>query len=78
MGEPTAGSTGQPLNFRLPGGGFGRVCTWRGVYPNGKEFLGIGIQPGILVVPTLEDFRAGKDTVLDAASAEIRRAQGGR
>lgn len=29
VGEPTGGSTGQPLLFVLPGGGTGRVCTKR-------------------------------------------------
>jgi carboxyl-terminal processing protease len=27
VGEPTAGSTGDPLAFALPGGGAGRVST---------------------------------------------------
>jgi C-terminal processing protease CtpA/Prc len=71
VGEPSAGSTGQPLSFKLPGGGSGRVCTWRGTYADGKEFLGVGVQPQKRVVPTLRDFRAWKDTVLDAALAGL-------
>lgn len=71
IGEPSAGSTGQPLSFKLPGGGSGRVSTWRGTYPSGKTFLGVGVQPQKLVVPTVKDFWAGKDTVLDAAVAEL-------
>jgi C-terminal processing protease CtpA/Prc len=71
MGQPSAGSTGQPLNFKLPGGGAGRVCTWRGTYPNGKQFLGVGVQPQIIVSPKLQDYHAGRDTVLDAAVAEL-------
>lgn len=71
VGEPSAGSTGQPLNFKLPGGGSGRVCTWRGTYADGRPFLGVGVQPQKLVLPTLRDFRAGKDTVLEAALAEL-------
>jgi C-terminal processing protease CtpA/Prc len=73
VGEPSAGSTGQPLSFKMPGGGSGRVGTWRGTYPDGKEFLGIGVQPQRLVVPTVRDFRAGKDAALDAAIAELLR-----
>jgi C-terminal processing protease CtpA/Prc len=72
MGEPSAGSTGQPLNFKLPGGGSGRVCTWRGTYPDGKQFLGVGVQPQTTVSPTLQDVRAGRDTVLDAAVAQLK------
>jgi C-terminal processing protease CtpA/Prc len=73
VGEPSAGSTGQPLSFKMPGGGSGRVGTWRGTYPDGKEFLGIGVRPQRLVVPTVRDFRAGKDAALDAAIAELLR-----
>lgn len=72
MGQPSAGSTGQPLTFKMPGGGSGRVCTWRGTYPNGKQFLGIGVQPQTVVSPTLKDFRAGRDTVLEMAVAELK------
>lgn len=73
IGEPTGGSTGQPLVFPLPGGGSGRVCTKHDRYPDGKEFVGVGIQPGILVRPTVEDFHAGRDTVLEAAVRELQR-----
>lgn len=67
IGEASGGSTGQPLMFDLPGGGFGRICTKRDTYPDGKEFVGVGIQPDILVKPALADFRKNKDTVLEAA-----------
>jgi hypothetical protein len=33
---------------------------------------GVGVQPKIRVTPTLADFRAGKDTVLEAAEAYLR------
>ncbi|MBX7221604.1 MAG: hypothetical protein K1Y36_16760 [Blastocatellia bacterium] len=73
VGEPTGGSTGQPLSLPLPGGGWARICTKRDAYPDGKEFVGVGVQPQILVKPTVADFRAGKDTVLLAAQAEMRK-----
>ncbi len=72
MGEPSGGSTGQPLFFRLPGGGGARVCTLQTRYADGREFVGTGIQPHIRVAPTVADFRAGKDTVLEAALAHLR------
>ena len=71
VGEPTGGSTGQPLFFYLPGGGSARVCSKRDTYPDGKEFVGVGVQPGIRVTPTVADYRKGRDTVLEAAVAEI-------
>lgn len=67
IGEPTGGSTGQPLMFKLPGGGAGYVCSKRDTYPDGKEFVGVGIQPQIVVRPTVDDLRAGKDRVLEEA-----------
>ena len=67
VGEPTGGSTGQPLSFPLPGGGRARVCTKHDLYPDGREFVGIGVQPQVVVRQTLADFRAGKDTVLERA-----------
>lgn len=75
IGEATGGSTGQPLMFDLPGGGFGRVCTKRDTYPDGKEFVGVGVQPTIQVRPTVADLRKGKDTVLEAALKELAGAK---
>lgn len=72
IGEPTGGSTGQPLSFSLPGGGSARVCTKKDTYADGKLFVGVGVQPDRLVRPTLNDFRAGRDTVLEAALAELQ------
>lgn len=67
VGEPTFGSTGQPLMFDLPGGGTGRVCTKKDTYANGKEFVGYGIQPDVKVERTLPDYLKGKDVVLEKA-----------
>jgi carboxyl-terminal processing protease len=72
IGEATGGSTGQPLNFSLPGKGSARVCTKRDSYPDGKEFVGVGIQPTIAVQPRISDFRNGRDTVLEAALNELK------
>ena len=67
IGEPTGGLSGSPLSFPLPGGGSATVCSTVVRYPNGKEYEGVGIQPNVLVHPTISDFRAGRDTVLSAA-----------
>ena len=72
LGEPSAGSTGQPLLFRLPGGGSARVCTIQCRYADGREFVGVGVQPKVRVSPTVADFVAGKDTALEAAEAYLR------
>jgi len=64
VGETTAGSTGNPIRIPLPGGGDFRVVTLRTVYPDGREWVGAGIKPGVTVRPTREDIRRGEDPVL--------------
>ena len=67
VGSPTFGSTGQPYYFMLPGGAQARVCTKRDTYPDGREFVGLGIQPDVLVESTLADFLSARDPVLERA-----------
>ncbi len=71
IGTPSAGSTGQPLFYKLPGGGTGVVCTMRISSPSGSDFNGLGIQPDIRVPETIRDVRSGTDTPLDVAVKEI-------
>lgn len=72
VGEPTGGSTGQPLVFSLPGGIMARVCTKRDAYPDGTEWNGIGILPTVPVRPTVAALQAGQDPVLEAALRALR------
>jgi C-terminal processing protease CtpA/Prc len=74
IGEATGGSTGQPLMFALPGGGQARVCSKRDTYPDGREFVGVGVRPDRVVTTTVADLRAGRDPVLDAAVEAVRAA----
>jgi len=67
IGEPTFGSTGQPLMFELPGGGNARVCTKKDTYPDGKEFVGYGVQPDIKIKKSLNDYLGDIDPVLEKA-----------
>jgi carboxyl-terminal processing protease len=71
IGGTTAGSTGNPLAFPLPGGGGFRVCTRYMQLPDGAEFIGIGIPPDIEVSPTAADIAEGRDPVLGRALAEL-------
>jgi len=71
VGEATAGSTGQPLLFKLPGGGSARICVKRDSYPDGREFVGKGIAPTIEVAPTVADVRANRDATLERARREL-------
>ncbi len=74
IGEPSGGSTGQPLLFQLPGGGTARVCTKRDTFPDGTEWVGKGIQPDLLVRPTVADVRSGRDAVLARAVEFLKSA----
>ncbi len=67
IGRPSGGSTGQPLFFELPGGGSVRICTKRDTYPDGRDFVGVGIAPDIYIEPTVEDIRIGRDVILEHA-----------
>lgn len=71
VGRTTAGSTGQPLAFKMPGGGFARICTVRDTFPDGRTFVGTGIAPQIKVTPTIADIRAGRDPAIAAAVKAI-------
>ena len=71
IGQATGGSTGQPLSFDLPGGGRARVCTKHDLYADGTPFVGVGIQPDLVVQPTLEDLRNGIDRELLTAQQQL-------
>lgn len=67
IGLPTGGSTGQPVPFSLPGGGSARVCGKKDSYPDGKEFIGLGIMPDIVVKKTIKDLLNGTDAAKEKA-----------
>ncbi len=77
VGEPTAGSTGQPLFVALPGGGGAGICTSKSWYPDRTTFVGVGIQPHLRVSPTIAGVRAGRDEVLEAALEHLRKLWSG-
>jgi carboxyl-terminal processing protease len=65
IGESTSGSSGQPLEIPLPGGGLGAICTVR--MPEPEEIWQKGIEPDIRVAPTVEDIIQDHDPVLETA-----------
>lgn len=67
FGEKTAGSTGNSHDFELPGGGYGQVTFKRDSYPDGREFVGYGIEPNIYVEYTIDDIINKNDPVLESA-----------
>lgn len=77
VGRTTAGGTGNPLTFRLPGGGLARFSTAAFYRNDGSLIEGAGIAPDLPVAWTVEDVRAGRDPDLAAAVQwlEMRTAQ---
>jgi C-terminal processing protease CtpA/Prc len=73
VGETSPGSSGQPMSFNLPGGISARVCTMKIAYADGRRFLGVGVKPTLPVSPTVADFRAGRDTILETALAALKK-----
>lgn len=71
VGEPTGGSTGQPLMIRLPGGIQARICSKHDQLADGTEFVGKGIMPDLAAKPTVAGIQAGKDEVLEAALGHL-------
>lgn len=71
VGRRTAGSSGSPLMFDLPGGGLALVCTKKDVFPDGTEFIGFGIVPDIEVKASIKDIIENKDAALDIAIKEL-------
>ena len=67
MGTPTHGSTGTPMLLKLSGGSWARICSVGYQLMDGTEFIGSGIAPDVRVENGIEDYRAGRDSVLDLA-----------
>mgnify|MGYP001154671041 CR=1 FL=1 len=73
IGERTYGSTGQPLPVSLPGLSASRICTKRDMYPDGRDFVGIGIIPDVEVKRTPGDVINGTDAVLVQAMKVMKK-----
>lgn len=67
LGSQTAGADGGYIAIPLPGG-YQATLTGQGIYyPDGRETQRIGIVPDIVVRPTIQGIRAGRDEVLERA-----------
>ena len=67
IGENSFGSTGQPFQFDLVGGGIARICTKKDTYPDGREFVGFGVKPDIRVVESVADYLGNRDRTVEKA-----------
>ena len=67
IGSTTAGADGNVSEISLPGGLRTMISGIGVYYPDGKETQRIGIVPDIVVKPTIEGIKNGKDEVLEKA-----------
>ena len=75
IGQPSNGSTGQPITVQLLPDLQGYICTKKDTYPGGRVFVGKGIEPDIYVPLTLEDLTEKEDRVLKTAVEFLRKAR---
>jgi C-terminal processing protease CtpA/Prc len=68
IGTPAGGSTGNPLLVKLYKADL-RICTLWCRFPDDTEFVGVGVQPDILVQQTRRDVAEGRDPALEKAVA---------
>ena len=73
VGSTTAGADGNVSNFTLPGGVASRFSGLGVYYPDRRPTQRVGIIPDVLVQPTIEGIRAGRDQVLEEAIRQVRR-----
>ncbi|MCL6488632.1 MAG: hypothetical protein K6T76_06805 [Alicyclobacillus mali] len=66
MGEPTSGSTGQPVICQRAGFSMG-VGAIRASLPDGRAFENVGLRPDVSVGISPEDLSSGRDPALELA-----------
>ncbi len=74
VGRPTSGANGGRSQLALQGGLSIGYSGERVLNPDGSHHHAIGFVPDVLVTPTIEDVREGRDSILDAA---LKLAQSG-
>jgi len=74
VGSPTHGANGDVTMARLPGGLRMSFTGQEVRHADGRRLQRVGIQPTVLVRPTLAGVRAGKDEVLERALAFIAKS----
>jgi len=72
IGQATAGSSGQPLVFKLPHGISARICAKADELPDGTDFINIGIKPQVIVESSIKD---EKDMELSKALEMIEKVK---
>lgn len=76
IGRLSGGGVLGQSHFPLPDAGIVSLPIWNMWRAGGKRIEGIGVDPDIWILPTLEDVRAGRDPVLERAMVELGAAGG--
>jgi len=71
IGRLSGGGVLGQSHFPLPDAGIVSLPTWNLWRAGGKRIEGVGVEPDIWILPTIEDVRAGRDPVLERALREI-------
>jgi C-terminal processing protease CtpA/Prc len=71
VGSTTAGADGNVSPFPLPGGLRTMISGIGVFYPDKRPTQQVGIIPDLVVRPTIEGIRAGRDEVLEAALKKV-------
>jgi len=67
IGSPTAGANGDVTNFYVPGGILIYFSGHDVRHIDGRQLQRVGLQPTVLVTPTIAGVQAGRDEVLERA-----------
>ncbi len=67
IGTPSAGANGDVTNFVIPGGITINFSGHDVRHGNGGALQRVGLQPSVVVAPTIQGIRHGRDEVLDRA-----------
>jgi len=73
VGSPTMGANGDVTTVVLPGGLYARFTGHDVRHFDGRQLQRIGLQPDVVVRPTLAGIRAGRDEVLERALEILRK-----
>lgn len=67
LGSPSIGADGNVAEFVLPGAVTTSITGLSILYPDGRQTQRVGLEPDIYCLPTIEDIKAGRDTLVDKA-----------
>jgi C-terminal processing protease CtpA/Prc len=71
VGSQTAGADGNVSRIPLPCGLYAMISGIGVFYPDGTPTQRVGVHIDVVVKPTVEGIRQGKDEVLEAAIRQI-------